>query len=453
AWEAIASRICLPAPPVPDAIPIAVFNTLNWERSEVVSWQIPGDLPTDWAVWGDHGAWPYASHSQERTLHFMPDPIPSCGYRVFWYGPRQDTDHIPASPSRWVLDNMLLRVEVCPKTGTLKSVWDQVAEREVLARAGNQLQFFQDQGQYWDAWNIDPNYANYALEAAQLKAIAWVSNHGIQQRLRVELQWRQSVFIQDYVLDWGSSVLKIETQVDWQETHVLIKAAFPISLSAEFATYEIPCGAIQRPTLPNSQPLTEHEKAKWEVPALHWADLTSTDGSYGVSLLNDCKYGYDAQPDCLRLTLLRSPRWPDPACDRGEHRFTYALYPHGGSWQTAHTVRRGYELNRPLCAQRVKDANHSNGDLSPVQSFWSGFADNLVLMALKQSEDSAQHWITRVYEAQGQSANMEPTVTLPLQFSDHRDGLERVLPESDRTIGPWQVRTYGWVKMGSTQLG
>ncbi len=100
--------------------------------------------------------------------------------------------------------------------------------------------------------------------------------------------------------------------------------------------------------LSNDQPNLKNpaEQAKWEVPALRWADL-SADG-YGVSLLNDCKYGYDSQPNQLRLTLLRSPSWPNPDADKGFHQFTYALYPHSGSWQQAHTVRRGYELNLPL---------------------------------------------------------------------------------------------------------
>jgi alpha-mannosidase len=450
AWEAIAAEIRLPELPVSDAVPILVYNSLNWERSEVVSWQIPDHLPTGGSVWDTDG-FPTGSHSEDRTLSFWAE-MPSVGYRIFWYGPTTPSQQPkPETPRDWILDNGLLQVEVCPTTGTLKSVWDETAQREVLAGAGNQLQFFQDQGQYWDAWNIDPNYAKHALEATTLKEIAWVCSHGLQQRLRVVLQWRSSVFNLDYVLDWGSPVLKIVIQTDWQETHVLVKAAFPVTVAADHATYEIPCGAIKRPTLPNPHSLSEHEQAKWEVPALHWADLTQADGSYGVSLLNDCKYGYDAQPDCLRLTLLRSPRWPDPACDRGIHHFTYVLYPHSGSWQSAHTVRRGYELNRPLIAQTLQSADTSK-TLPPTRSFFSNFAANLVLMAFKQSEDAAQQWVMRCYEACGQSAPLNLTTTLPLQCAGSLDGLEQPLSETSDKIEPWQVRSQAWAQLSLPEI-
>ncbi len=122
--------------------------------------------------------------------------------------------------------------------------------------------------------------------------------------------WVIQNFAKIYILQVGVPLLKIATTVNWQESQVLVKAAFPLNIEADFATYEIPCGAIRRST----KPQTPAEKAKWEVPALRWADLTgeTEQGIYGVSLLNDCKYGYDSQPNQLRLTLLRSPHWPDP---------------------------------------------------------------------------------------------------------------------------------------------
>ncbi len=148
--------------------------------------------------------------------------------------------------------------------------------------------------------------------------------------------------MQDYILEKNSPILKIKNEVDWQETHVLVKTLFPLAIKSEWANYEIACGVINRQT----NPQTPAEKAKWEVSALNWANLG--DETSGVALLNDCKYGYDAKPNCLRLTLLRSPLWPDPAADRGIHQFTYAIYPHSGNWQTAQTSHYGYQLNIPL---------------------------------------------------------------------------------------------------------
>ena len=131
--------------------------------------------------------------------------------------------------------------------------------------------------------------------------------------------------------------------------HVLLKAAFPLAASGPFATYEIPYGTIDRPTTRNNS----WEKAQFEVPAMRWADLSGpgADGKvHGLSILNQTKYGYDAVGNTLRLTLLRSPKWPDAEADMGHHHFHYALYPHAGTWKEALTVRHGYEYNYPLTA-------------------------------------------------------------------------------------------------------
>jgi alpha-mannosidase len=440
ALEAITSQIQLPNPPVLDAVPIIVYNSLNWERSGVVYWQAP-DHGTVFDRAGQVLSNQY--NPQTHTLSFWGDSIPSIGYRIFWYVPTSIPTISPPSEG-WILDNGHLRVEICENTGNIASIWDYAAQRNVLTEQGNVLQFFQDQGQYWDAWNIDPNYAQHLLESTSIQMMSMPCG-AIEQCIEVKRRWRNSTFIHTYRLALHSTVLKIDTQVDWQETHVLVKATFPLSVSADYATYETPCGAIERPTLPNPQSLTEHQKAKWEVPALHWADLTqSVEETYGVSLLNDCKYGYDAQPNCLRLTLLRSPQWPDPNCDRGFHSFTYALYPHSGSWQQAKTHQKGYELNRPLIAQSFVPTNDELGNLNPDHSFLSGFPDNLVLMALKQSEDSPQQWIVRCYEACGQPAEAAFESTLPLKFLGTVDGLERPISYENNEMRGWEVRSQCW---------
>ncbi|MFN5871077.1 MAG: glycoside hydrolase family 38 C-terminal domain-containing protein, partial [Aphanizomenon sp.] len=242
----------------------------------------------------------------------------------------------------------------------------------------------------------------------------------------------------DYILEVGSPILKIANTVNWQENQVLVKTAFPLNLQGEFATYEIPCGAIRRPT----NPQTPAEKAKWEVPALHWADLTTdTDiGKYGVSLLNDCKYGYDAQPSQLRLTLLRSSHWPDSQADRGIQEFTYSLYPHVGSWEEAETVKRGYELNVPLQIL-INPANYqSNLSGCESESFLDLSADNLILMALKPSEDSPEKYILRFYECHGKTTilSLESQV---LSLGEPLDLLENRI-QLEKNIQPWKIVTF-----------
>jgi alpha-mannosidase len=443
ALSAIVAQIQLPPSPHPTALPIVVFNSLNWARSEVVPWKLPDAVVGQGEVQDQEGTiFPRIYDTATHAIRFMARDIPSIGYRLFWYIPEnEETDSSPAiAPNReWILENDFLRIEVCPETGNLHSLWDKQQRRECLSAPGNVLQFFKDEGQYWDAWNIDPNYAQYLLREAEVEKIQWLSQEPLQQRLRVVRLWNNSTFTQDYVLNQDANLLLIETKAYWQEVHVLVKAAFPLTVTADTATYEIPCGAIQRPTLPNPD-LPDWEQTKWEVPALHWADLTDRDDSYGVSILNDCKYGYDAQDSQLRLTLLRGSRWPDPDCDRGFHSFTYAIYPHAGSWQTAQTIRCGYELNRPLiCTQ--SSLQNASGALPPVHSFLNSSAENLILMAFKQSEDSEQNWILRHHETHGETAAIDLKINLPASAMGQTDGLEQLTASTPEQIAAWEIQS------------
>ncbi|MEH2323568.1 MAG: alpha-mannosidase [Nostoc sp.] len=463
---AIASHITLSEPPKPDSLPIFVFNSLNWQRSEVVSVDLP--TPDEWQIYDASGKQLVSQSSKASTLLFLATEIPPVGYRIFWLS--LSSPPSPSSPSSlsspplqtdWILENEFLRVVIDPDTGDLSSVFDKTYQREILSGAGNQLQAFKDSGQYWDAWNIDPNYAQHPLPSTNLLSIQWLEQGPVQSRVRVVRQLGESEFCQDYILQAGSPVLKIATTVNWQENHVLVKAAFPLNLEADFATYEIPCGAIRRPT----KPKTPVEQAKWEVPALRWADLTAKDtiqnpkskiqNRYGVSLLNDCKYGYDSKPNQLRLTLLRSPNWPDSEADRGFHEFTYTLYPHAGSWESAHTVRRGYELNIPLqvILNPVNQNSQKNYPFFASQDgLWVRFldlsAENLILMAFKPSEDNPQELILRCYECHGETAELSLQSDLGLNLGDTVDLLERSSTtefsseQQILTIQPWKIASF-----------
>jgi alpha-mannosidase len=133
---------------------------------------------------------------------------------------------------------------------------------------------------------------------------------------------------------------------------------------------------------------------------MRWADLG--DGKHGLSVLNQTKYGYDAVGNVLRLTLLRSPKWPDSEADMGHHHFHYALYPHAGTWKEALTVRHGYEYNYPLTA--VVTTAHP-GSLPAEHSFASVEPENVVLTALKKAED-ANGLIFRMYEWAGKASDV-----------------------------------------------
>jgi alpha-mannosidase len=184
--------------------------------------------------------------------------------------------------------------------------------------------------------------------------------------------------------------------VDWHEKHILLKVTFPLSAHSSKATYEIPYGSVERPTTRN----TPAEQAQFEVPALQWADIS--DDKHGFSLLNDCKYGYDAKGNVLRLSLLRSPEWPDPHADEGGHDFTYSMYPHGGTWREAQTVRRGFELNNPMLPVHVEK---HQGALPAAYSFVEIESENVVLTAMKKAEDD-DGVVLRFYEWAGKGSEV-----------------------------------------------
>jgi alpha-mannosidase len=215
--------------------------------------------------------------------------------------------------------------------------------------------------------------------------------------IRVTRHWQNSKFVQTFSLAADGGAVVVDNEIDWHETHILLKAAFPVSATSPFATYEIPYGTIERATTRDNS----WEKAQFEVPAQQWADLGN--GTHGLSVINDSKFGYDAVGNLLRLTLLRSPTWPDPDADRGHHHFHYVLYPHAGTWKDAMTVRHGFEYNYPLAAT-VTTAHP--GTLPAEHSFASVAQENVVLTAVKKAED-AKGLILRAYEWAGKDSTAE----------------------------------------------
>ena len=214
----------------------------------------------------------------------------------------------------------------------------------------------------------------------------------------------------------------------------MLKCAFPVDIHASHATYEIQFGAITRPTHRN----TSYDRAKFEACGNRWADLS--EGNYGVSLLNDSKYGYDILGNRMRLTLLRSPSFPDPFADQGMQEFTYALYPHAGDWRTG-TVHEAYRLNVPM----ETHPGSGNGLPGPLARLAS---DHAVLDTIKQAEDS-NGIILRIYESAGARGPIHITFALPPASVTECDLMEReeqtvevVNNACTVYIKPYQIKTY-----------
>jgi alpha-mannosidase len=324
---------------------------------------------------------------------------PSLGYEVLHVVPGKRTFASDLKVSGLTLENAALRVTVDKTTGCITSLFDKKTGFEALAphSCGNELQLYHDLPMEYDAWNIDPG--TYDVPPTRLDAadsVELIEKGPMRAIIRVTHHTDKSKFVQEISLTGGSDEVVVTNDIDWHETHELLKAAFPLAASSDKATYEIPFGTIERPTTRENS----WEKARFEVPAQRWADLG--DGQHGFSLINDSKFGYDARGNVLRLTLLRSPVWPDPDADRGHQRFRYALYPHGGGWQQAMSVRRGFDFNYKLSAMQV--AAHT-GEMPARHSFVSAEPSNVVMTAMKKAEDS-NALIFHLYEWAGKSGNI-----------------------------------------------
>jgi alpha-mannosidase len=400
--------------------PAIVFNGLGWPRGGLVTVETPPFLKGgDLQVLGPDGkAVPSellpATESRPARVRFVADAVPAVGYKVFQLksGNGPAATALAAHDDTLSIENESLRVHVDPATGCL-TIFDKRAARDVFpaGTCANRLQAFGDHPKRFDAWNIDAEFENERLEIGAPTSVKVVEHGPLRVAVRVVTRWKSSTFRQDFVLVPGGDRVDVETEIDWRERHTLLKAAFPVGGKPERATFEVPYGTIDRP----ARRRTPEERAMFEVPALRWADLT--DGSYGLSVLNDSKYGYDARDGVLRLTLLRSPTDPDATADLRRHEFTYSLYPHAGDWRRAATMRHGYELNRPLVA--IVTSPHP-GSLPAAHGFVTLEPANVAIASIKKAEDpdkdagaDGRSLVVRFYEYEGRGADARLSLPLP----------------------------------------
>ena len=412
ALAAISSRVDTSG----EGSPVLVFNPLAWSRTGLVEVEIQLPAPAAYVEARDLSGRPILSEqlsagaASVAHVRFLAQDVPAFGYKLFRVipsaKPSAGTDVLRAAPGS--IENEFIRVTVDPKSGCITSLFDKQSQWESVpaGSCANELQTFVDKPKAWDAWNIDSNFEDKQWHLDQADDVSLVERGPLRAVIRVKKHFQNSTFVQDIALYPHIRRVDVVTTADWHEKHILLKAAVPVAVQSDTASFEIPFGAIARPTTRR----TPEERAEFEVPALRWADLS--DSAHGVSILNDSKYGYDAKGNVLRITLLRSPEWPDPHADEGEHHFTYSLVPHAGGWREAGTVRAGYELNSPLRSFAV--SAHA-GSAPPSQSFISLEPANLLLTSLKQAEGSTD-LILRFYETAGQKTDAK--IALPPGISE-----------------------------------
>jgi alpha-mannosidase len=433
-----------------EGVPVMIFNSLSWPRTEVTEAEAQLPTPARQIEVVDSAGRPAESEllsidaETHRARFLLLSKTPSFGYQTYFVraATAAPAVHSMLKASADTLENEFLRVKVDPQTGCMTSLFDKRSSMESLAPAetdtggpktsicGNLLQTFVDKPKQWDAWNIDADFEKQHWDLDKADEVKLIESGPLRAVIQIKNHFQNSIFVRDITVYAGVPRVDIKMQAEWHEKHILLKVAFPLSAHSDKATFEIPFGSVERPTTRN----TPAEQAQFEVPAQRWADIS--DAKHGFSLLNDCKYGYDAKGNVLRLSLLRSPEWPDPHADEGHQEFTYSLYPHGAGWKDAGTVRRGYELNYKLISRAVEK---HQGSLAPEHSFLQAQPENIIVTAMKKAE-AENALVVRFYEWAGKDGDVTLQLPSGAQSAVETDLMEK--PMSSVSLHDGKVSLY-----------
>ncbi len=467
---------------------IVVFNPLSWERTDVVMVDVVAGA--EWHVLDASGKYvssqKISSENGEKSkLAFIAEKVPPIGFSVYRLITGTPSSPLPSSgvlSAGETIENDFFKLSVDKTTGHITSLYDKVNKRDALTKDGGAVfQFFEDNPKEYDAWNIgigrqvkEPDADSVELiEKGPVRAVIRVKKTlpGLESLVGAKDASFQNVlggqktfakppgestFVMDIILYDNLPRVDINLDVFWKARKEIAKLAFNVNAKSDFATFEIPYAVLERPTNPEDPQMW----ARWEESAQKWVDYTegikmgassssTAQNAYGVSILNDSKYGYDIKGNVMRVTLLRGPIWPDPLADRGRHIINLSLYPHKGDWRAAQTVNRGYEVNAPLIVH--KETSHG-GELKAPFSFASSSASNVILAVMKKHEDT-NDFILRVYEATGVKTNAVITLPKDVKKAEEIDMVEwgtykeLVSPvkftknKLNITISPYEIKT------------
>jgi alpha-mannosidase len=421
--------------------PVVVRNTLGWDRSDIASVDVvAGDNVSVLDPNGEVTPSQLVEKADGAAALLFEANVRSLGHSVYRAveGERPVENTLKATDR--MLENSFFRIELTT-TGTIQSIFDKINGREVVPEGAeaNELQLFEDRPHAHDAWDIDFNIDENRWPMDDVVSIEVTERGPVRATVRVVKKTDKSTLTQDISVWANNPRIDFATSVEWFEKYRLLKVAFPVDIMSRNATYEIQYGAIERPTHYSN----ERDRAKFEVAGHRWIDMS--EDNYGVSVLNDCKYGFDTHDNTMRISLLRGAVRPDPKADEGHHDFTYSLYPHSGTWQQAGTVRKAYELNAPLVTRMVEAGS---GKCPPVASFAGVDAENVVIDSVKKAEDS-DAIIVRLYEAHGWRGPVKlafmhaPSAISECNLMEEED-VECTIDDGAVSfdIKPWEIRTF-----------
>ncbi len=301
--------------------------------------------------------------------------------------------------------------------GQIVSFFDKRHAREIVkpGRLFNEFKVFENIPYDYENWEINEFYKEKPFAFGECLGMESVID-GTRAGLKIRRRYFNSTFCQTVWLYSKLTRVDFETELDWHERDQLLKVYFPLNIRANKATYEIQFGNVERQTHQN----TSWDAAKFEVCAHKWADVA--DGSFGVSLLNDCKYGHSCDGSDLSLTILKCNTYPDKEADQGAHHFTYSLLPHAGDFRRE-TIPAAYGLNQPL---EVVEVAAAGGTLPENFSYATVSDPGVVIEALKQAEDG-NGTVLRLYECHNACRPVTLSFGVPVHKVELCDMLENPL--------------------------
>lgn len=368
-----------------------IVNNSNWDRNESIDIK----CDEDGSFYDEDGnKLKYQRNKDEYTVEIK--NIPALGYKriILKIDDVQDDNNSVFEYCDGKISTPKYNIE-WNEYGQLTSIYDKENKREVLAKGerGNVLQMFEDKPMAHEAWDIDIFYQEKMREVKDLQSVELIEDGNIKAVIRFKYKYMNTTISQDMIVYANSNRIDFKTNVDWREKKQLLKVAFVVDIRSTMATYDVQFGNVKRPTHWN----TSWDRARFESVAQQWVDLSER--NYGVSLLNNCKYGHDIKDNVMRLTLLKSATHPDPVQDQGEQNFTYSLLPHSGDFIDGNTVKHAYELNQPL--KSIKGMLKSE-----VKKQLFKFNDaNILVDAIKKAEDEDMI-IIRFHDYSGSRQNV-----------------------------------------------
>ncbi len=361
-----------------------VVNASGWNLNEIVTLQGEAE-----GIYRDADGNELVSQKGHGVTYVEVRDVPAMGTKtIVFEAAKQDMPNSVFTVNGREIETPYYQISL-NQYGQIAKLYDKTYSRDVLPQGqrGNVLQVFEDKPLDNDAWDIDIFYQEKMREIVQLTVFEITQTGPLRLTVHMEWKYMNSYIRQDMILYSTSRRIDFKTDVDFHEQHQLLKAAFPADVRTTYGTFDVQYGNVRRPNHWN----TSWDMAKFETVAHRWADLSER--GYGVSLLNDCKYGHDIKDNVMRISLLRAGTNPDYLQDQGEHVFTYSLLPHKGDFVEGRTVQEAFALNQPMLAVNGQSA------LS-YDSFLSFDNDQIELDAVKKSEDG-RYLVIRFHEFAG----------------------------------------------------